>query len=202
MVIYGYNSAHLGTAAVPAACPGCGAPEALRMSVFGRYAHVYWLPLFPLGKTGGAQCSHCQLVLRPRELPPPLKSHFRALKLRSRTPTRHFAGLLLTGTVVLAIGGLGLWHQAQYKRRLAQPHIGDLYHIRAEAPGYYTLLRVTAVNGNSVRLQQNNFETDEQGEIDQLNRPENYDAEAFDLTQLDLQIMQQQEQLVAVERPE
>ncbi|RAK62913.1 hypothetical protein [Hymenobacter edaphi] len=203
MIVYGYHSSHLSTTAVPAtACPGCGAPDALRMSVYGRYAHLQWLPLLPLGKTGGVQCSQCQLVLRPKELPRALKAEFRELRAQTRTPLRHCLGLLLAGVAVLGSFAAGAWHQVQNQERLAHPHIGDIYHIRSEAPGYYTLLKVTAVNGNSVRLKQNNFETDREGEIEQLDLPENYDAEPFDLTQLDLQIMKQQQQLVAVERPE
>lgn len=203
MIVYGYNSSHLGTMALAGACcPGCGAPDTLRLSVFGRYAHVYWLPLLPLGKTGAAQCTQCQLVLRPKELPTPIKAEFRELRTRTRTPLRHCLGLLLLGAAALGSFGAGAWQQMQVRERLAHPHIGDLYQVRSEAPGYFTLLRVTAVNGNSVRLQQNNYETDREAEVEQLNLPENYDAEPFDLTQLDLQIMKQQQQLVAVQRPE
>ncbi|MCC3160784.1 hypothetical protein LJ737_26340 [Hymenobacter sp. 15J16-1T3B] len=203
MIVYGYTSAHLATTALAGtSCPGCGTPGALRLSVFGRYAHVYWLPLLPLGKSGAAQCAHCQLVLRPKELPKPLRAELRELRARTRTPLRHCLALLLLGTAALGSFGAGAWHQVQDQERLAHPHIGDIYHIRSEAPGYYTLLKVTAVNGNSVRLKQNNYETDREAEIEQLDTPENYDAEPFDLTQLDLQIMKQQQQLVAVERPE
>lgn len=202
MIVYGYHATHLSTTAVPTPCPGCGAPDALRLRVFGRYAHVYWLPLLPLGKAGAVQCTECQLVLRAPELPRPLRAELRELKARTRTPLRHCLGLLLLGAAVLGSFGAGVWQQVQDRERLAHPHIGDLYQVRSEAPGYYTLMRVMAVNGNSVRLQQNNYETDREAEIEQLDLPENYDAEPFDLTQLDLQIMKQQEQLVAVQRPE
>ncbi|GAB2967521.1 hypothetical protein GCM10027048_42810 [Hymenobacter coalescens] len=201
MIIYGHNSTHLRSGPVPAACcPACGTPESLRMSVFGRYAHVYWIPLFGIGKTGGVQCGRCRCALRHDELPEPLQPHFSALKARTHAPLWHFAGLLLLGLAALGSPAVDAWQHHRDEQRLAHPHVGDVYYIRAEEPGYYTLLKVVEVNGNSVRLRSNHYETDLEAEVDDLDLPKNYDAEPFDLTQFDLQIMQQQQELLAVVR--
>ncbi|AYA35823.1 hypothetical protein D3Y59_01430 [Hymenobacter oligotrophus] len=202
MIVYGSNSSHLLTEPVPgAACQACGTPDALRLSVLGRYAHVYWIPLFPFGKTGGLQCGHCQQVLPAAELPAQLHPHFAAAKARARVPKWHFAGLALLGLMVagsFATDLAGRRHDAQL---LAQPRVGDLYHVETDEPGFYTLLKVVEVNGNSLRLQQNAYQTNRQSEVAALDKRENYDAEPFDLTQYDLQIMQQQHKLVDVVRP-
>ena len=104
MLIYGYRTSHLRTEPVAGPCPACATPDALRTSVFGRYAHVYWVPLLPIGKTGASECGHCQFVIRPKEMEPALRQAFRELKQRSRVPWWHFAGLLLALGIGLAIG--------------------------------------------------------------------------------------------------
>jgi hypothetical protein len=201
-MVFGYRSSHLLTAPVPAtACQACGAADTLQLSVQGRYAHLLWLPLFGLGKTGRGRCADCRRELTPAEFPDPLRAHFRTLKAQTPAPAWHFTGLLLALLLVLLRPGLDAWHRHHNDELLAHPHVGDLYHIRSDAPGYYTLLRVVEVNGNSVRLSQNNYETDVEAELPQLDRPKNYASEPFDLTQFDLLIMQQQQELVAVERP-
>jgi len=61
MIIYGTNGAHVRTAPLPGvACPSCATSDALQLSVFSRYAHIYWIPLFPYSKPTVAQYGHCQ----------------------------------------------------------------------------------------------------------------------------------------------
>lgn len=202
MIVYGSNSSHLLTEPVTAApCHVCGASDSLRMSVFGRYTHVYWLPLFPAGKLGGAECRHCQQVTEHNQLPSHLQSHFSTLKQRANAPAWHYAGLLL-----MALMGLGTFTASGLNNKediafLNRPHTGDLYHVRTQE-GNFSLLKVVAVDGNSVQLQANTYQTSNSATVAELNKPENYDRESFDLTRYDLQIMRQKEQILDVERPE
>jgi hypothetical protein len=202
MKVFGRRSSLLLSTAAATRCEACGTAEALRLSVVGRYVHAFGLPLFALGKTGAGQCSHCGQMLRAQELPAPLQPQLTALLPRAKEPVWHSAGVLVAGALALGLWSGGVWQRYQNQSFLHHPHVGDLYHIRSEAPGYYTLLKVEEVNGNSVRLRQNNYETDVEAELPDLNTPKNYAPEPFDLTQLDLQIMQVQRELVAVERPE
>ncbi|UYZ59492.1 hypothetical protein [Hymenobacter latericus] len=183
------------------ACHSCGTPDALRLSVLGRYAHVYWVPLFPFGKTGGTQCVHCQQVLRANELPPQLRPQFEAAKERARVPKWHFAGLALLALIIVGSFASDYAQHRNDQQLLEHPRVGDRYHVKTDEPGFYTLLKVVQVNGNSLRLQQNSYQTNRQSEVAGLDKPANYDAESFDLTQYDLQIMHQQDKLVEVARP-
>ncbi|RTQ47862.1 hypothetical protein EJV47_18255 [Hymenobacter gummosus] len=201
MKLFGHRSSRLLSAAAATRCEACGAPAALHLSVLGRYVHAFGLPLVAVGKTAAGQCLACRREFRAPELPAPLQPTLAALAPRAKEPLWHSAGALLAGLVALGIWGGGVWQHYRSETLLHHPHVGDLYHIRSEAPGYYTLLKVEEVHGNSLRLRQNNYETDIEAELPQLDQPKNYAAEPFDLTQLDLQIMQVQHELVAVERP-
>ncbi|MBT9393690.1 hypothetical protein KLP40_10995 [Hymenobacter sp. NST-14] len=200
MLIYGYRASHLLTEPVAGTCPACATSDGLRTSVFGRYAHVYWFPLLPIGKTGAAECAHCQFVVRPKEMDASLKQAFRQLKQRSRAPWWHFAGLL----VALVGLGWGLVAHSNDARAnqsfITLPHKGDLYHVRT-ANGHYSLWKVQDVTGNAVKLLANNYEIDNQTKVNELNRPENFGSDPLELTRYDLNIMLAKEEIVDVERP-
>ncbi|QJX45548.1 hypothetical protein HMJ29_00770 [Hymenobacter taeanensis] len=200
MIIYGHRASHLTTEAVSGSCPSCATPDSRRVSVFGRYAHVYWIPLFPLGKTGIAECGHCRLVVQDKEMDADLKQTTHEVKQRVKAPIWHFSGLLLLA--VLVIWGVITHNQSQKNTQtfIQAPHPGDLYHIRTEN-GHYSLLKVQDVTGNSVKLLPNNYEMESQTEVTKLNKPENYAAEPVELTRYDLRIMLTKEEILEVERP-
>ncbi|SNC59443.1 hypothetical protein SAMN06265337_0054 [Hymenobacter gelipurpurascens] len=200
MIIYGHRASHLVTEPVPGACPTCAAPNSRRVSIFGRYAHLYWVPMFSLGKTGAAECRHCRQVLQPQEMDPALKQTMLQVQQQVRVPGWHFSGLALLLLTVLS--GLVLHGTSQKDTQLfvETPHKGDLYHIRTEN-GHYSLLKVQDVTGNSVKLLPNNYEMESQREVEKLDKPEFYAAEPVELTRYDLNIMLTKEQILEVERP-
>ncbi|TGD79884.1 hypothetical protein [Hymenobacter wooponensis] len=200
MIIYGHRASHLTTEAVPGSCPSCATPDSRRVSVFGRYAHIYWIPLFPFGKTGVAECGHCRQVVQAKEMDPNLKQTLQEVKQRVRVPLWHFSGLALLAIAI--VWGIIVHNQSQKNTQtfIQAPHPGDLYHIRTEN-GHYSLLKVQDVTGNSVKLLPNNYEMESQTEVGKLNKPENYAAEPVELTRYDLRIMLTKEEILEVERP-
>lgn len=70
MIFYGTKSTQIGTESLFDKCSNCGTQNSLEMVVFQKYAHVYWIPFFPLGRTGATQCSNCkQVVQNKKSLP-------------------------------------------------------------------------------------------------------------------------------------
>ncbi len=60
-MVYGTRAKQLGSFQVKdIPCPYCEQTENQNVSIFGRYAHVMWIPLFPIGKTPIAECTHCK----------------------------------------------------------------------------------------------------------------------------------------------
>lgn len=200
MIIYGSRASHLLTQPVEGSCPACSTPNSLRMSIFGRYAHVYWIPLFPFGKTGASECGHCHSVLQPKEMTPALRQSYLELRRQARTPIWHFAGLLLVAAVVAWGLVVNSTNRKDNQTFITAPHKGDLYHIKTDN-GHYSLLKVADVTGNSVKLLANTYEIDQETKVQELNKPENYAPEPVELTRYDLKIMLEKEEIVAVERP-
>ncbi len=95
MIIYGSKAVHLTSEQSKATCPSCNTKGSLIVSVFRRHAHIFWIPLFPIGKKGFSQCQHCKNVLEEKEMPEPIKTEYNELKKSARGPFWQYIGLIL-----------------------------------------------------------------------------------------------------------
>ena len=203
MILYGTKGAHLRTAPLPdTSCPACTIPNQLKASVYSRYAHVYFIPSFPLSKTAVTQCDHCQQVWEEKTLPTELHPAVRELKKSTRFPLWTWAGVAV---FVLGLAGAaiaGRYHERDRVAWLAAPQAGDIYTVHSPGDSTrYSLLKVVSAKGNTVEVVGNEYETDDSSPVTELNSPEKYSKESESLTVLDLQIMHNRGQLTDVDRP-
>ncbi|MCB2408774.1 hypothetical protein [Hymenobacter lucidus] len=204
MIIYGTNGAHRSTQPLPGiACPECATPDQLHLSVFSRYTHIYWIPLFPYKKPVVGQCLHCQRAWDEKEMPGELKPLATALKKQTRALWWHWSGL-----VALAL--LAVWSVVMSQRDsrdnatyITAPRVGDVYTVRQEdstGKAQYSLMKVVGAGANSVELVANEYVTNDATPLSKLNDPEKYSKEPFPLTFLDLQVMMNKGEITDVDR--
>ncbi|MDO7853767.1 hypothetical protein [Hymenobacter convexus] len=202
MILYGYKGAHVRTAPLPGvACPFCAAADTLHVSLFSRYAHIYYIPLFPFAKPVVAACANCNLSWDNKALPPALREPIRAAKQATRMPLWTWSGtaLLAVGLGWAALAGAR--DDRENQAYLTAPHVGDIYTVRAKADdNAYSLLKVVGVQGSTVEVVANEYTIDNSHPIDQLNEPAKYSKEPFSLGQFELKIMQNKGQLTDVDR--
>jgi hypothetical protein len=126
MIIYGARAKQLATQTVSAQCSGCS-HETQVLVAHQRYAHVYWIPLFPMNKVVSAVCAKCQKLTAEKEFPANLQMHGGPFRSTLSTPKWMFVGLVLIACGI----GAGVYsanHDKQAKiAHLAKPHIGDVY---------------------------------------------------------------------------
>ncbi|RSK44572.1 zinc ribbon domain-containing protein [Hymenobacter perfusus] len=66
--IYGTGTSRLLSAPLPTlACAHCGTQGQLSVTVFSRYASLFWIPVFPFGKISVTVCNHCKQTLTSKE---------------------------------------------------------------------------------------------------------------------------------------
>ena len=210
MIIYGTSAAkHLRTEALPAgtACPSCAQPGGLRSGIYGRYAHIYWIPFVPVGKLALTECTHCAQAWEGKALPAPLRAPVQELKRATKAPYTHWTGAGLVGLAVLAGAFFSAKDERYNKAYLDRPQVGDIYTVRVPADSTksssrtsYSLLKVRGVSGNSVELVGNEYQINDSHPLQELNKPENYGPEPAYLTRYDLQVMQQKGELTDVDR--
>jgi hypothetical protein len=101
-MIYGTRGKFLGNFQVKdIPCPYCKEVQNQNMSIFGRYAHVMWIPLFPIGKTPIAECTHCKRTYDSSEFSDKMHMIGRELGTRVNSPKWMWSGLFIIAGLIL-----------------------------------------------------------------------------------------------------
>ena len=94
MIIYGSNATNIGEFTLPQAeCAHCKERAPQHVSVFGRYAHIFWIPFFPIGTVKVAECNHCKRTLKKKEWSDELRRKYDEQTGEVSRPVWHYAGL-------------------------------------------------------------------------------------------------------------
>jgi zinc-ribbon family len=86
MIIYGSKAKQLAKEALIDQCPNCKTQSSVELYIFQKYAHVFWIPFFPLAKTAVTQCTNCKQVLKQKEMPSTFQMSYENLKHQTKTP--------------------------------------------------------------------------------------------------------------------
>ena len=201
MLIYGSKTTQLAKENVTGNCPNCGTPNAVDLYVFQKYAHVFWIPLFPAGKVTLSQCTHCKQVLKPKEMSSALMDANNHLKAQSRTPVWTFTGLALIAVLIT----IGVINDKKNDERNAQlilaPKEGDIFEVKTKH-NQYTLYKVASVTGESVFLYPNQYETNKLTGLDDLKRKGDnaYTEEALAVSIAELKQMLEKGEIMDIDR--
>jgi hypothetical protein len=201
MIIYGSRSSHLGTKQLTnEKCPHCGTVGSLIMSTYAKYAHVFWIPIFPLGRTGVSQCQHCKQVLEVKQMPPNIRQYHEVSLAENRIPLWQFSGLALLMVLIawtVYSSGKDKEEQAVF---LASPAKGDVYEMKTEA-GNYTLFKIVAIADDSVNVVYNDFEVTKLSGINKIDKDENYpDSIYYSLSLGELKAMFEKGKIMDINR--
>ena len=130
MIVYGSKSKELAKEILTDKCQNCGTQNCIDMHVFQKYAHIFWIPFFPMGKTGVSQCDHCKQVLKLKEMPATLTASYNNLKAQTKTPIWMFSGLALVA-VLITIGVISDKKKDEKNAQLIlTPQKGDIFEIK------------------------------------------------------------------------
>ncbi len=189
MIIYGSKAVHLKTVQSKAStCPSCGTQGSLAISVFRKHAHVFWIPLFPIGKKGISQCQHCKNVLETKEMPEPIKREYENLKNETKGPIWQFAGLGLIA-ILIAWGNYRSGEDKKVELEyIKSPQIGDVYEYKTET-GSYSTLKVVRISSDSVFVSPNEYEITQMSKLYKIDKSENYSELSYGISKINLNDM-------------
>jgi hypothetical protein len=198
MIIYGSKGKELANDIVTDKCENCGAQNQIHLHVFQKYAHVFWIPFFPIGKTGVSECNNCKQVLKLKQMPSALRMSYDNLKSQTKTPIWMFAGLALIAVLVIS----GVISDREKDKKNAQlivaPKAGDIFEIKTK-DNRYTIYKVYKVEGDSVFIQTNNFEVNTISGIADLKTKE-YSDEYYGFSKNELKEMLKKGEIIDIER--
>ncbi len=200
MVIFGSGSAHLKTGpARNATCENCKNQGTISFSLFRKHAHIFWIPVFPMGKTGTSQCSHCQQALKPKEMPEPLKMEYQNFKSDVKGPIWQFSGLIL----IVCLFAFIAYSSGKYKENtisyLAHPAKDDVIEYRTDTSQYSTM-KIVDVSQDSVLVSLNDYETSKSSKVYEIDKEENYPDEYYTIAKTELNAMHADGDILDIKR--
>jgi len=201
MIVYGSRTKQLAKEIIIDKCPNCGRQNSTELHVFQNYAHVFWIPFFPTGKTAVTQCDHCKQVLKPKEMPSSIKSTYENIKSQTKTPIWTFSGLALLAVLI----SIGVVSAQQNNKKNAQlilsPQSGDVFEVRTK-DSQYTLFKVDDVKGDSIFVRINQYETNKISGLSDLKRKGDvaYSEENFVFLKAELKEMMSKGEILDIER--
>ena len=201
MIFYGTKASNIKNGQIiNVDCPHCQTNTSMIYSVFGKYAHIYWIPFFPIGKTTVTECNNCKRTFEYSELPQPIQTKLDREKEKDavKTPIWMFSGLGLIA-VLVAIGyvvsGQTEKKEAEY---LKAPKVGDIYKFESN-PGFYSTMKVESVLKDSVHVLINDMETNKTSGISDIDKPENY-KELYGYSKEQIRKMYKDNEIYEIER--
>lgn len=166
-------------------CTNCDTQTSMDYSIFGKYAHIYWIPTFPTGKKSVFECTNCKRTFKKKELTQQIKHKFE-LENKPSFPIWYFSGL----AVIIGIIFIGIWISKQNdldnEDYINAPQVGDVYSVKGNQEGYYTLAKVTKVTNDSLHLIFNDYETDKRTGVNKIDKDENYTVGRFNYSRAEI----------------
>ncbi|MCS4436686.1 zinc ribbon domain-containing protein [Aquiflexum gelatinilyticum] len=201
MVVFGSKATEVATETIQDKCANCGTQNSVQMTVFQKYAHVFWIPFFPIGKTGLTQCSHCKQVLEKKEFPVYLRSNYEILKQKGKTPVWTFSGIILLFFFFILGGIVSKQREEKNLMLIASPQAGDIYEIKIDYK-QYTLYKVENIEGDTVFVLLNEYETNKRRGLSdsKIRRDESFSGETFPILKTDLKMMVEDGEIMDIER--
>ena len=157
MIIYGTRGTRTASETVMEKCPNCG-HFGYDIHVFQKYVHIFWIPFFPINRTGAAHCTSCGHAWEKKQMPESMKAAYQNVRVQAKRPLWTFTGVAIAGALITWGVILANQEDAENRRLIQQPVTGDVFEFRTES-GQYTLLRVTDIQGDKVFLQPHSYET-------------------------------------------
>ncbi len=200
MIIYGARNKQLAKENIMEKCPHCQAQNSIDMHVFQKYAHIFWVPVFPAGKKGVSQCDNCKQVLTTKQMPAALKLDYENLKAQTKTPLWMWSGTLLIGLLICSIAYGEAVKGSNSKKYIQHVQANDLLEVKT-SESHYTFYKVNKVAGDSVFLQANKQEVFMESGIDKLGTDSTaFDEELYGLTTKQLKEKFEKEEILNVLR--
>jgi hypothetical protein len=147
MIIFGARTKFLTATSSGQTCGHCNTGK-LNLVYTVRYFHIFWIPMFPLGKEAMTQCPHCKQILRSNELAPESRNYLNAQKNAVKTPAKYFTGLIIIGLFILFIVAVNVFNKTG--RYVDKPEVGDIYQIKSPDENQFTFWKIVSIKGDSL----------------------------------------------------
>ena len=174
MIFYGTSSSRLKDGRISnIECPNCKKQTSMNYAVFGKYAYLYWIPVFPIGKENILECNDCKKTFNLIELPQKIKNRFETEK-HTGIPILHFSGAAIIVCFIAYLAYSISKDKELEAIYIQEPKVGDVYSVKSDTYGRFTSLKIRFVTNDSIFVLFNNYEIDKRSAINEIDVEENY----------------------------
>ena len=198
MIFFGTGSASLDAVkAKNTTCQHCNNQDTVYINIYRRHAHVFWIPVFPIGKSGSSFCTHCKETLAPKQMPEALKMQYKNIKGNAKGPIWQFSGVLLfVFLIVFAFYSNGR-DKEKTQIYLSNPVIGDVYEYKADS-GSYSTMKLEKITSDSLYL--NDYEISKKSRLYKIDKVENYSDVTYGYSKSEMSQMQKDGIILEINR--
>lgn len=200
MIIYGSRATHLKSDQLPnATCPNCQTKGSLTASAFGRHAHIFWIPLFPMGKIGVFECQNCHKGFKKKELGEDGKMEYKNFLGGVKTPIWKYSGLVLIALFIAWMTYSDKQKEEKVSVLVEKPAMYDKYTFKTDSNSYSTF-KIVEVFDDSVYINQNDYEIDRLSAIYKIDKEENYPTDIYVVSKEEMQSLYEAGDIVDIQR--
>ncbi|MEM7374282.1 MAG: zinc-ribbon domain-containing protein [Bacteroidota bacterium] len=198
--IFGTKVAHLKNGISKAeVCPACKTEDQMILGLFNDYFHIFWIPVFPMAKSGVLTCRHCNHTSELSEASLMKKDEFGDFGNKTRPPIWQFAGLILVGLFIFSLWMKSFQNHQMDLDYIASPQKTDRYSYKTDE-GYFSLLTVKQVSRDSVFVSPHQYETEKKIGLRQLSKKGEYVDWTYGISREDLKKMFEDDKIFDVKR--
>jgi hypothetical protein len=158
IILFGSRAGHLKTLRIPVLCRNCKTSDCVELIAYQRFAHIFWIPIFPTRKIFTSQCSHCKDALIEDEVKASYPQAYQETRKKLFVPFWSFTGIAVVAGFILFISIVSYIRTVKNQFMIQSPESGDIYRYITK-DGAYSLLKVSEVRGDTVYVFTNNYAT-------------------------------------------
>lgn len=182
-------------------CPNCDTNVSMIYSIYGKYAHLYWIPFFPIKKVTLAECNSCKKTFEKIELPANIQTKLDREKEKDggiKTPIWMFSGLILVAAIAILCFYNSHQTDLDSESYVKNPKVGDVYFFNS-AEGHYSTMKIDQVSKDSLIIFVNKMEIDSKTDIDKIDIAQNY-KETYSISRKNMLKLYNEKEIYEVKR--
>ena len=201
MIFYGTNAKNIKNGKViNVQCPNCEQNTSMTYSVFGKYAHIYWVPFIPYKKISITECDSCKKTFESGELPQNIVQKLKQNYERDKPkyPVWMYSGASILAGIIIFTVFMNMKMKDDEAIYIKEPKICDLYHYKTES-GNYSLMKVQEITKDSIILLVNEMETNLMSGVNEINLKKHF-KEIYGFSRKEIQDLYNEQKIYEINR--
>jgi hypothetical protein len=178
-------------------CQKCEANSSLNFSIFKRYTHITFIPLFAVGKLVHIQCTNCNAFFDYEDLTEEIQLQLKNEKFKN--PIWMYSGSILLILSVLFFINNYIDQKDKSAILIKTPTKGDVYYLK-NSNGYYSSMRINQVTKDSFYTVHNDFEAYLPYEIKDIDKQENYSKRKINYSKTEIEKLYKEGEIIEISR--